>query len=70
MKKTMSDAQTIKEGWAIPLRANKAHYFRTGMSLCRKWMFVGKIFKDEQSEKQLPDDCKQCWREVEKEKKS
>lgn len=27
------------EGWAIPLLAKRAHYFREGRSLCGKWGF-------------------------------
>ncbi len=54
---------TVKEGWAIPLNSRKAHYFRKGQALCNRWMFLGKIYADEQlATKPLPDDCKACWK--------
>jgi len=63
-----ANPDVVKEGWAIPLRANKPHYFRGGRSLCNRWMFFGDIYADEQiATKQLPDDCKGCWKVKHKE---
>ena len=54
----------MTEGWGWPLLIRKAHYFRDGTSLCRKWMYMGKLENDV---KKSPDDCKQCQRKREAE---
>ncbi len=57
----------MKEGWAWPGLARKAHYFREARSLCGKWMFTG-VFVRNQDSSQGPDDCATCFRKREKEK--
>lgn len=61
------ERKTVKTGWVFAANFTKAHYIKDGMSLCKRWMFLGKIYEDEQSDKQLKDDCKSCWRLLEKE---
>ena len=55
------DGLVIDEGWGFPLNSHKAHYFVGPVSLCSKWMFVGKL---EPAGKKSPDDCKVCTRKL------
>lgn len=54
------------EGWGWPMEAKKAHYFRGPFSLCRNWMFAGKV---EQGNDNSPDNCKACQKKLAQEKK-
>jgi hypothetical protein len=49
------------EGWGFPGQSRKCHYFRGGMSLCRKWgFFYGRLMDDTGATG--PDDCVKCAR--------
>ena len=51
--------------WGWPARSRKAHYFDGGVSLCRRWMYVGEPLENQAvKDKPGPDDCKACWRKV------
>lgn len=50
----------ITEGWAMPGRANRFHYFQNVTSLCSAWMFTGPLDQDDGTERS--DDCKKCRR--------
>ncbi len=54
------------EGWVFLVNSKKAHYFRNGRSLCKKWGYMGNTF--EKDEFESPDDCKDCRRRLNKEK--
>jgi hypothetical protein len=54
------------EGWGWPQLSRKAHYFRGTMSLCRKWMFTGRL-DDGSGPASSPDDCATCRRLLAKE---
>ena len=45
----------IREGWALPGRSRKYHYFRNAESLCGKWLFNGLLEVDDG--RPSPDDC-------------
>ncbi len=53
----------LNQGWGIPGRAKKAHYFKEGesISICGRWMYTG---EREEDFDQSPDDCAQCTRKV------
>ena len=55
-----------KGGWGFPLKSRKAHYFVGPWSICRKWLYVGKL---EQGNDSSPDNCKICMRMLIKRKK-
>jgi hypothetical protein len=55
------------EGWGFPMLSKKAHFFRNGISVCGRWMFMGKL--DAETGVRSPDDCKACTKKVLKEKK-
>lgn len=51
------------EGWAWPMLASRAHFFREGRSLCGNWLFTGELSEGQElGEKPRKDDCKSCWR--------
>lgn len=53
------------EGWGFPNGSRKAHYFRDTISLCRRYGFyMGPL---DSSDKQSPDDCRECRRKRDKE---
>lgn len=61
----------VKEGWVQMPNARKSHYIREGRALCGRWLFLGKIWGDDQlSKNQLPDDCVGCWKKLEKQQSS
>lgn len=50
----------IKEGWGFGAGSQKAHYFREGLSLCRRWGFYyGPL---EQGKDDSPDNCAACMK--------
>lgn len=58
-------SEELKEGWGIPGQSKKWHYFRDGMSLCRKWgFFLGHLEPDEGANE---DDCPACRKKLDKE---
>lgn len=58
--------ETVKEGWVQMPNAKKAHYIRQAKALCGRWMFLGKIYAEDQtSTNKLPNDCVSCWNKVE-----
>jgi hypothetical protein len=60
----MSD---LRDGWAWPGLANKAHYFVGATSLCRRWMFSGdRLAEQAMTDKPGPDDCTPCWKAAKK----
>lgn len=58
----------ITEGWKWLMNAPKAHYFRDGRALCRRWMYLGSEFDTDIAAS--PDDCKICTAKLAKEKTS
>lgn len=53
------------EGWGWPINSLKAHYFRRGTALCRRWAFGGELTVDNGPSK---DDCAECTRALKKER--
>lgn len=56
------------EGWQWPSASRKAHYFRGGMSLCGKWMFLQREFDGGIDSPPSPHDCAECRRKVQRER--
>jgi hypothetical protein len=55
----------MARGWAYPLNARKAHYFRRGISLCRNWgMFDYQAMPPHEIQER--DKCKACARKAKK----
>lgn len=54
------------EGWGWPSNSRKAHYFRDGRSLCRRWGWFSERL--EQPAFSSPDDCAECTRRLAKER--
>jgi len=59
-------SEKLREGWWMPARSRKFHYFVEGRSLCNGWLFpdynnlspdTGNIEKD-------PDDCAGCFKKL------
>lgn len=46
------------EGWAWPSSSRKAHYFRSGRSLCGHWSHDGELV---QTPWALRECCRGCW---------
>jgi hypothetical protein len=55
----------MAEGWAWPMLAKKAHYFRDGRSICGRWLFAGDPTQN-QNMSRSPDDCAACWKLLDK----
>ncbi len=64
----VSRSKPKPEGWGFPSQSRKAHYFRTGRSLCGKWgQFAG--YPELDGTKAIlpsPDDCAVCRRKLDK----
>lgn len=52
---------TNDEGWGWPLLAKKPHFFVKGVSLCRRWMFMG-LLSDDLEPRSL--DCVACTKKL------
>lgn len=50
-----------KEGWGQPQLARRVHYFVSGMSLCRRWWYIGPTFKGLDYHE---NDCATCKRRL------
>lgn len=53
------------EGWTWLHNSPKRHYFRDGMSLCRRFALFGP--HDFRPDEVSSDNCKGCWRKRQKE---
>lgn len=62
----LSNEKKVSEGWGFLVNSRKAHYFRDGRSLCRRWMCFS-LSDLEQDDKKSPDDCKACRRKRDRE---
>ena len=51
-----------RSGWGWPADSRKAHYFEDGISLCRRWMFMGKLTPNQDGTS--PDDCAVCRKKL------
>lgn len=51
-------------GWGWPLASRKAHVFEGAKSLCRGWLYTGKLDTFVASDKPGPDDCRVCWKKA------
>ena len=51
----------LREGWAFPTEASKAHYFVLSRSLCKKWIYRGVL--DQGADWVKRDHCVVCHRE-------
>lgn len=49
-------------GWGRPAASRKWHYFRGGMSFCRKWGFFAGEIQDAPHGPKGPEDCVVCHR--------
>ena len=61
-----------KEGWGSLSNARLAHYFRSGRSLCGKWMSLGTpLWESNQTLGTEPDKgtCRACWRKRDKQER-
>ncbi len=57
------------EGWTYLYNSPKWHYFRSGKSLCGRFMLLGKPELEAHSgDIAGKDDCKGCYRKLEKER--
>ncbi len=56
----------IKEGWWMPARSRRYHYFVEGRALCGGWMFpdYNDMTEDTGNEEPLKEDCKACFRKL------
>jgi hypothetical protein len=63
---THQSADTDAEGWGVIRRGDrKAHYYRKGMSLCRRvGFYTGPLDADD---KPSPDDCAACRKLLDRE---
>lgn len=59
----------LNNGWAMPGRSTKYHYFVDGISLCGKWMYVGQTEQDSASGRRS-DDCHGCWAKRQRRKRN
>jgi hypothetical protein len=57
----------MTEGWTWLINSKKWHYFREGKSLCKKFLLL-QYPEFEQGNDHSPDNCKQCIKQLEKEK--
>ncbi len=56
-----------KEGWKMPSRNKRFHYFVEGKSLCKLWTlpsYNNTLSQDTGNEEPLKDDCKSCFQEL------
>ncbi len=56
-----------KEGWQMPSRNKRFHYFVEGKSLCGSWTlpsYDNTLSQDTGNEEPLKGDCKSCFREL------
>jgi len=53
----------MPEGWGFPGPSVKRHYYVSGLSLCRKWMYAGDL---KPAERTSPNDCVTCARKLER----
>lgn len=61
-------AEQLTEGWGAPGCSRKFHYFRGGLSLCRKIGFYnGELDPDDGTKRE--DDCAACRKALERDKK-
>lgn len=59
----------MNEGWHWPVSSRKAHYFRKGISLCKRWLFCGPLVGSQETGTEPgPDDCHECHRRLMKER--
>lgn len=65
--RVMSERDVVG-GWGFTARSTKAHYFRDGTSLCRKWGFRVSTAPHEPDKGPSPDDCLACRRVLDKER--
>lgn len=62
---TAPAAEQAKEGWGIIRPGDrKAHYYRNGMSLCRRVGFYSGYL--DTSDQSSPDDCAGCRKALDK----
>lgn len=61
-------SEELTEGWVFLSNSKKAHYFREGRSLCRKWGYMGNAYEADEFES--ADDCKDCRSRLNKEKEA
>ena len=61
----MTEKTATDRGWAWPLNSKKAHYFEGSRALCMRWIFFGKLTRNQEvGEKPGPDDCKTCHKKL------
>ena len=62
----------MKEGWWMPLRSRKHHYFVDGRALCGGWIFPNydDMTPDTGNEKPQKDDCTICFKKLLKRRKT
>lgn len=63
----MSATQEHREGWGFPPGSRKCHYFRDGMSLCRRWGFAFALRLEPDNGRPSKDDCAPCRRAFDRE---
>jgi len=51
-------------GWATPVGSSLAHYFVTGVSLCFRWVYGGKLAVRAVADAVTGDDCVACTRRL------
>lgn len=60
----IDDAGDGHDGWGWGPNSRKAHYFTGGLSLCRRWGYVGPLTQNQEGSR--PDDCAECTRRLAK----
>ena len=67
----MAKQETKKEGWWMPYKSNRYHYFVDGRSLCNSWIFpnYNDMTPDTGNVEPQKTDCKQCFKKLLKRRK-
>lgn len=59
-------SEKLREGWWMPGRSRKFHYFVEGRSLCNGWGFpdYNNLSPDTGNVERGPDDCAGCFKKL------
>ena len=59
-------SEKLREGWLMPARSRKYHYFVEGRSLCNGWIFpdYNNLLPDTGNTERGPDDCAECFKKL------
>jgi hypothetical protein len=62
----MSNEHSLKEGWWMPFRSRRYHYFVEGRALCGGWVFpnYSELSVDTGNSVPQSEDCVSCFRKL------